>query len=472
MSEFTEEKGKESSNTNSTIGAAYSNSDEVSSGGISIMPPENQFSTQPLESGGSLSNGNVQRPQTGDDKEKIWTTPKEKEQISSKSQAIKKLWNVKVHINFLIDMATEVPDLIKKPESLGDLKTLAEECIEVMGIINADPSEGSELNPADAEILNAMSPEIEYSYDDVFSVLAIQAQNASRKVGAIPDMKGLDGSLKELIRSTYGEKNQSELDKIMNTLEGTAEYHRLVNLLQSTSLRVVREVGSLLWAEGLERVEKPLKSVLESFKSNADYVISFISGLIEVFGSDPSHPTEGMRKTFDLIDTIINNPFTKVTPLTPLWTAYKPAIDFCMNGIDMIKKQRDEQFNLIGISRGLVRFVKEGNKDQINQGMVLGLPGASERGKLELLHFMMDVHTIKLNAGIEDLEAPPSVKDYFMDNIDLINAGDGTDRVDVDYGIPIYSGDDDFSNLTFNVWEYRFTIWSMLYGSMLTPPGK
>jgi hypothetical protein len=455
-----------------TSGAAYYNTDNENEGGFSIMPPENQFSTQPLESGGHIGGEKDSQVPDSEGKETKageWTSPKEKKKITTKSEAKAKLLEVRSHIIFLIDMAKEAPDLIKKPESLTDLAGLGKECIEMYGLITADPSKGSQLNPEDSDLLNSMSKDIEYSYNDVFGLLGAQAQKSAQNVGGIPDMKGLDGALKEMIRSNFGEKNQSELDKIMNILNGTNEYNRLIQLLKDTSLRIVGEVGSLMWAEGLEKLEKNLKSALVEFKSHADYIISFVSGLFEVFGSDPSHPTEGMRKTFDLIDTIINNPFTKV--MAPLWTAYKPAIKFCMDGIDMIKKKRDEQFNQIGIVRGLVTAVKKGQKNKISEGMTLGLPGESEKAKLQLLYFMMDMHSLSYKEILK-YKAPDSVKTYFWNNMDLVNAGDGRDKLNTEYNNPLNPWDNELADVESSVWLSKDIIWTMLYGNMLTPPGR
>ena len=470
---LTETENHFDQNSNDTLGSAYYNTDDHTDGGVSIMPPEKPYSVPENEFGQQpVKDGNYLDPNTKEQHEKqegSWTTPREKEKIKSKEGAKKKLLEVRKHILFLVEMAKETPDLIKKPESLEDLVSMGSECVEVYKIIAEGESDGTELNPADAELLNALSAEVEYSYGGVFNVLAAQGKKAARNVGSIPDLKGLDGATKELIRQNFGEKNQSELDKIMNTLQGTNEYNALISLLKSTSSRIISEIGKLFWAEGLERLGKELKSIIEDFKSKSEFVISFISGLLEMLGSVPNEPVNGMRKTFELIDTIVNNPFSAA--LVPLWRTYKPAIDFCMDGIDQIRKQREEQFRQIGITRGLSKYVANGDKSKISTGMTLGLPGSGEKAKRELLFFMMDVHMVSTKE-IFDLKAPESVKSFFMDNIDLVNAGDGRDLLDVDYNNPLNPWDNEVDQLETSVWAHRSNIWVMLYGDMLKPPGR
>lgn len=449
-----------------SLGAAYHNTDQENEGGFSIMPPMDQFSTQPLETGGMIQEeSSVQDPENVNREEGTWTAPRDKEKITSKKQAQKKLSEVKKHIIYLIDMAGKAPDLVKKPDSLGNLVSLTEELDAFKEILSGN-SEETTLNEADAEYLNVLSSDVEFSYGDVYNVIAAQARTAANNVKNIPQMANLDGGLKELIRTNFGDKNQDELDKIMNSLEGTAEYNAIVKMLKDSAWYVTGQIGEKVWAEGLDRLQKPLKDGLTKFRAKSEFIISFITGLIDIFGADKSHPTEGLRKTFDVIDSIVDNPFMKTT--LPLWNLYRPAINFCLDGIDLIKKQRDDQFNQIGITKKLDQWVRKGEKDRINTSMTLGLPGNSEVSKLELLLFMMDIFMSKAS----QLTAPSSVQDYFYANMDLVNAGDGSDRLNEDYNNPLNPWDNEVESLEASVWLNRDIIWVMLYGNMLVPPKR
>ncbi|GLR16329.1 hypothetical protein [Portibacter lacus] len=449
-----------------TVGAAYG---EFSDDGYSIMPPENQFSTQPLETGGKLDEKAIPE-NTDSDKEETgtWTTPREREEISTKSAATIKLHQIKVHINYLLDLWEKSGDISKKPESLDDLVNLTSDCDEMMKIINEGDSDNEKLYSSEVQVLNEISGNIETSYGDAIGLIIGQSQKAAKNIGNIPDLSGVDGSLKELIRQNFGDKNQEELDNIMYSLEGSKEYHRIVGALKKAAWNVVGEVGGVIWAEGLKKLEDFLSKALEEFKSHGEYLISFVSGLIDVFGIDESDSVDGMRKTFDLIDTIVGNPFSKA--LVPLWTAYRPAINFCLDGIDMIKKQRDESLKDLGIAQGLIQHVKKNNQNKIRSGMTLGLPGISVQGKLDLLLFMMDMHAMPAQDAFK-VPVKADVKTFFENNQDLINAG-GKERIGTNYNNPLNPFDNEIADIASNVYVNRGDIWVMLYGTMLTPPRR
>lgn len=395
----------------------------------------------------------------------VWNMPFGMGQTSDREQAIVGLIGIISRLQTLERLMANQEGQSIDPEVQQALDVF---CEEATGY-GHQFTEGGALTEADARNLNGFGRDVQEFHDQHIAQARSRLEQAVQPLASTRQMdtSQVESELAEELHYAFIEGSPDRIEAVRDALDKIKEYNERVQQVAEWGSRISGQIRMARSADVLSRIAQGTELVGDvlgrvSQVMTAARALSTMAGIGDQAAGDMQNSLNQFEQALAVVDIAMS--FADAVPvLGTLWSEYYyPVAQNCIRLLRVIARATDRQAR---------DFSQLDWRESHREGLAPRIPRGADRffpGGQPVLDFMYAVMT-----GGSPV-VTPAVEGFFLQHLELFNAGRGTGAELEAAGSRWYNPlswleEDHIPNLADWVLGHRSHVWAMLYGNIPVP---